>query len=62
MLSLGSKNNLLEQASKLYDCLRRFDELNVDVVFAEVVPNVGVGDAIMNRLYRSAGGRIIYVD
>lgn len=62
VLSLGSKNNLPEQASRLYDCLRRFDELNVDVVFAEVVPSTGFGDAIMNRLYRAAGGRIVYVE
>ena len=60
-LSLGTRNNPLEQASRLYDCLRKFDELNVDVVFAEAVDNKGVGDAIMNRLYRAASGRLVNI-
>jgi L-threonylcarbamoyladenylate synthase len=60
-LSLGSRYNPLEQASRLYDCLRKFDELKADVVFAEAIENKGVGDAIMNRLYRAAGGRLISI-
>lgn len=60
-LSLGSRHNPLEQASKLYDCLRKFDELEADLVFAEAIDNKGVGDAIMNRLYRAANGRLFNI-
>ncbi len=60
-LSLGNKGNLSEQATRLYDCLRKCDEMGLDVVFAEAVSENGVGDAIMNRLYRAAGGRLIDV-
>jgi L-threonylcarbamoyladenylate synthase len=41
--------------------LRKFDELKADVVFAEAIENKGVGDAIMNRLYRAASGRLISI-
>lgn len=61
VLSFGDRNNGLEQASCLYSALRQFDELGVSVVFAEAVPTVGVGNAVMNRLYRAAGGRLVEV-
>lgn len=61
VLSLGSLANSLQQASNLFHCLRRFDDLGVDVVFAEALPRGGAGDAVMNRLYRAAGGNIIKV-
>ncbi len=59
VLSFGDGNNGLEQASRLYACLRQFDELGVSVVLAEAVPSTGVGNAVMNRLYRAAGGRLV---
>lgn len=57
--SLGSLNNSLQQASNLFHCLRRFDDLGIDVVFAEALPRSGAGDAVMNRLYRAAGGAVV---
>ena len=47
-----------EQASNLFHCLRKFDDMGIDVVFAEALPRGGAGDAVMNRLYRAAGGAI----
>lgn len=61
VLSLGSLENSLQQASNLFHCLRRFDDMGVDMVFAEALPRGGAGDAVMNRLYRAAGGNIIKV-
>jgi L-threonylcarbamoyladenylate synthase len=46
-------------AAALYDTLRRFNLEKVDVIFSEVFPNTGVGDAIMNRLQKAAGNRLI---
>ena len=57
--SLGSLHDSLQQASNLFHCLRRFDEMEIDVVLAEALPRGGAGDAVMNRLYRAAGGMVI---
>lgn len=55
----GSRNNQQQIAGQLYECLRYFDDVEVDIIFAEAVDEVGVGLAIMNRLRKAAGYRII---
>lgn len=55
----GHRKDLKSVARSLYGALRMFDETNVDVIFAEVFPESSVGEAIMNRLKKSAGGRIL---
>ena len=41
-------------AAGLYEALRFFDRHPVDVIFAEGVPESGLGRALMNRLYKAA--------
>lgn len=60
--SVGARSNSMEHAAALFTCLRRFDEAGVDVIIAEILPQTGVGDAVMNRLYRAAAGRVINLD
>lgn len=48
-------------AAALYSALRRFNELGVDIILAEGLEGKGVGLAVMNRLKKAAGGRIIQV-
>jgi len=48
-------------AAKLYAALRRFDEMDVDLILAEGLEDRGVGLAVMNRLRKAAGGRIVHV-
>jgi L-threonylcarbamoyladenylate synthase len=48
-------------AAGLYSALRRFNEIGVDVIVAEGLEEKGVGLAVMNRLKKAAGGRIIQV-
>ncbi|MFX4262671.1 L-threonylcarbamoyladenylate synthase [Pelotomaculum propionicicum] len=48
-------------AAGLYSALRRFNEMGVDIIFAEGLEEKGVGLAVMNRLKKAAGGRIIKV-
>lgn len=48
-------------AAELYAALRRFDELDVDVILAGGLDERGVGLAVMDRLRKAAGGRIIRV-
>ncbi len=56
----GSSHNLEEVARDLYSCLRGFDdETNVTLILAESFPVSEIGQAIMNRLNKSAGHRII---
>lgn len=46
-------------ASSLYETLRGFNHDEVDIIFSEMFSNVGVGQAIMNRLNKAAGHRVI---
>lgn len=55
----GNRSNLSTVAKGLYDSLRKFDEKNVDIIFAETFPLEGIGVAIMNRLRKAAGEKII---
>jgi L-threonylcarbamoyladenylate synthase len=59
VLSCGRRAELVTVAAALYDTLRRFNLEKVDVIYSEVFPNTGVGDAIMNRLQKAAGNRLI---
>jgi L-threonylcarbamoyladenylate synthase len=43
-----------EAAQNLFEALRAFDKLNVDVVLTELVPDQGLGRAINDRLRRAA--------
>ncbi len=58
----GSADDFLEIAAHLYESLRCFDDRDADVLFAEAVPEEGLGVAIMNRLKKAAGGRIFFAD
>lgn len=59
--SLGSRENELEIAANLYDALREFDHLEVDVIYSESFATEQLGQAIMNRLKKAAGQRVIEV-
>ena len=58
ILSIGDRKDPFAQARNVFDTLRDFDDEKVDVIFAEAVPREGVGNAVMNRLFRAAGGKI----
>lgn len=53
--------NLEEIASNLFNALITADEEKYDIVYTEEFPNYGIGSAIMNRLLKSAGYKIIKV-
>ncbi|NLL70874.1 MAG: threonylcarbamoyl-AMP synthase [Epulopiscium sp.] len=61
VLSVGDRKQPETIASHLFDVLRQFDEEDIDVIYAEGVPEVQVGMAIMNRLVKAAGYNILYV-
>ncbi|GHH97931.1 L-threonylcarbamoyladenylate synthase [Neobacillus kokaensis] len=59
VLACGRRSELESVAAALYDILRRFNQTDVDVIFSEMFPTSGVGLAIMNRLQKAAGNKII---
>jgi L-threonylcarbamoyladenylate synthase len=61
VLCPGSNKNPESVAAGIYDCLRKFDDLGVEVIFSEAFSEQGIGHATMNRLKKAAGGRIIKV-
>jgi L-threonylcarbamoyladenylate synthase len=61
VLSCGSRNDLHSVAQQLYAVLRQFDDEQVQFIAAETFPREGMGMAVMNRLEKAAGGRIVRV-
>ncbi|WP_417898630.1 L-threonylcarbamoyladenylate synthase [Bacillus haimaensis] len=59
MLTCGTRSDLSTVATNLYDVLRAFNSTDVDIIFSETFPKTGVGAAIMNRLDKAAGQKII---
>ncbi len=59
VINIGKNNK--EYAKNLFRALREFDENNIDVVFAEFFDDEAYGLAVKNRLYKSAGNKVIYV-
>lgn len=59
MLTCGTRSDLSTVATNLYDALRAFNSTDVDIIFSETFPMTGVGAAIMNRLDKAAGHKII---
>lgn len=57
--SMGRKSDLEDIARNLFDSLRAFDSLDIDVIVGEGIEETGIGKAIMNRLYKAAGGNVV---
>ena len=52
--NLSEKQDLREAAANLFRDLRELDELDVDLIVAERVPDSGLGTAILDRLQRAS--------
>jgi len=52
---LSKKGDMKEAAANLFAAIRRLDALNLDMIIAEAIPEVGLGRAIMDRLRRASG-------
>ncbi len=58
---IGLGENLDEIASNLFNALIQMDKEGIDIIYSESFSYEGVGTAIMNRLMKSAGYKIIEV-
>jgi L-threonylcarbamoyladenylate synthase len=57
--SFGSRSDLRVIAKNLFRVLREFDLEGVDVIVAEGIPSEGLGLAVMNRLRKASGYKIV---
>lgn len=57
--SIGTRQREETIAANLYAILREFDEAGVDYIYSEAFSEKGIGQAIMNRLLKAAGRKVI---
>lgn len=58
-ISICAGNTAAEYAARLFYALRSFDEMGADVIFAMPPEADGIGEAVLNRLRKSCGGKTI---
>jgi L-threonylcarbamoyladenylate synthase len=59
--SPGKRQDEEAVAKHLFRILREFDDDNIQVMFTESFPREGIGQAVMNRLLKAAGHRVVQV-
>jgi L-threonylcarbamoyladenylate synthase len=62
LVDLGSGDRLDDVSRKLFDAMRRLDDCAADVIFVRAPDRNGLGEAIWDRLYRAAEGRVFEVE
>lgn len=62
VLVAGDRNDEYTIAHNLYDVLRKFDELGTEKMYSESFETPKIGMAIMNRLLKAAGHRVIHAE
>ncbi|MDE7224728.1 MAG: threonylcarbamoyl-AMP synthase [Acetatifactor sp.] len=60
--SLGSRQDEDSIARHLYSILREFDDAQVTRIYSECFKTTGLGQAIMNRLLKAAGHKLIVLE
>ena len=61
VMTIGSRKDEASIAAGLYAILREFDELHAEYIYTESFADNGLGHAIMNRLLKAAGYKIVKV-
>lgn len=59
--SAGNREKENTIAKELYRILREFDDESVEVIYSEAFDASGIGQAIMNRLLKAAGHKVIEI-
>jgi L-threonylcarbamoyladenylate synthase len=59
--SAGSRESEESVARELFRILREFDDEGAEEIYAESFDSSGIGRAVMNRLLKAAGQRIVHV-
>lgn len=58
----GDRSDEHTVAHTLFRILREFDDENVTIMYSESFESAGIGQAIMNRLLKAAGHKIVYLE
>jgi L-threonylcarbamoyladenylate synthase len=61
VLSMGDRKRPETIAANIFDRLRQFDDLGVDLILSEAVEEKNIGLSIMNRMKKAAGYNIINI-
>ncbi|MDY0075604.1 MAG: L-threonylcarbamoyladenylate synthase [Acholeplasmataceae bacterium] len=61
-VALGSLLKPEEMGRNLFLALRQMDQLKIKIIMIPALPKEELGQAIMNRLYKAAGQKIIKID
>ncbi|MCI8375269.1 MAG: threonylcarbamoyl-AMP synthase [Lachnospiraceae bacterium] len=59
--SLGARSREEEISMHLFEVLRSFDDTDVNCIYSESFGEAAIGQAIMNRLLKAAGHRVVEV-
>ena len=54
-----SFSDMNEYAASLYETLREFDEKSIKTIYAQFKEETGIGVAVKNRIYKSAGYNVV---
>ena len=60
--NIGNRTDEAAIARNLYRILREFDEEGAEIIFSEAFDDGGMGQAIMNRLLKAAGHKVVKLD
>ncbi|MBE6547026.1 MAG: threonylcarbamoyl-AMP synthase [Ruminococcaceae bacterium] len=61
LIDIGGKQELNEQAHRLFAALRAADGMDADIIYAHLPPKDGMGLALYNRLIRAAAHTVLQV-
>ncbi|MCR5650753.1 MAG: threonylcarbamoyl-AMP synthase [Lachnospiraceae bacterium] len=59
IFDMGSRENINAVSHNLFSCLRKCDENGADIIFSEAFEPEGLGEALMNRLLKASGNRVV---
>lgn len=62
VLSVGDRKEEISVSAHLFARLREFDDAGTDIIYSESFSRDNMGLAIMNRLMKAAGGRIVRIE
>lgn len=51
---LSPSGSMLEAASRLFSSLHTLDQQDIECIYAEVIPEDGIGRAVMDRIYKAS--------
>lgn len=62
LIDIGARDDLNEQAHRLFAALRDADKLDCDIIYAHLPSQDGIGLALYNRLIRAAAHTVMHIN